>query len=232
MKISVITPTHNRIALLKKAVTSFLNQNYRNAELIVLDNGCTDGSTEYLKQIADNNHNVKIIRNEKNILLGHLNQLWNAADGDLICQLHDDDMLTPDSLSIRAQRFKDDPFLDVCYGGWINIIASGGTMGTYKGQSSDPSRIIKSEYINFTTMMWKNELKNKFMFDEDLRYYVDWLFKIRCAMECSMTCVESPVMYYRIHSAQESATCRLENQNGPEEALMRKKIKELYSNLF
>lgn len=39
MKVSVITPTYNRINLLKRAIKSFLAQDYENSELLILDNG-------------------------------------------------------------------------------------------------------------------------------------------------------------------------------------------------
>jgi glycosyltransferase involved in cell wall biosynthesis len=232
MKVSVITLSHNRINLLKRAVYSFIEQDYKNSELIVLDNGCTDGSTEFLKEIADKHPNIKILRNEQNTILGALNKLWLECSGELICQVHDDDMLTKDGITLRVEKFKQDKFLEVCYGGWVNKTIDGKVLGTYKGQGSNPTRLIQNEYINFTTMMWKNDLKKKFMFDEDLRYYVDWLFKIRCVMECAMTCIEDIVMNYTIHNAQESMTCRLTNQNVPEEKIMRQKLKQIYGGLF
>jgi glycosyltransferase involved in cell wall biosynthesis len=232
MKVSVLTFSYNRIALLKKSVQSFIDQDYKNSELIVLDNGCTDGSTEFLRDIAFKHSNIIVIRNEENTILGALNKVWEAATGDLICQCHDDDQLTVDGISLRVEKFKQDQFLEVCYGGWINKNLDGKVLGTYKGQGCNPSRLIQSEYINFTTMMWKNDLREKFMFDEDLRYYVDWLFKIRCVMETTMTCIEEPVMNYTIHNAQESMTCRLNNQNVPEEKIMREKLKQIYGGLF
>lgn len=223
-------PTYNRLELMKKAVKSFLNQDYENSELIILENGCSDGTREYLKTIE--NDRIHVIYKDVNSPLGSLNILWNHANGDLICQLHDDDELTSNSLSLRAKAFENDKFLDVCYGGWHNVAIGGRHLGTYKGQASNPARILQNEYINFTTLMWKNDLKHKFMFDEDLVYYVDWHFKIRCAMECTMTCVEGPVMFYGIHGGQETARCRSTGQNVPEEALMRKKIKQVYGGLF
>lgn len=230
MKVSVITPTYNRLSLLKRAVLSFLEQDYINSELIILNNGSSDGTKEYLSTIKD--PRVVIYNRPLNKVKGVLNDLWNLCDGDLICQLHDDDELTKNSLSLRVSKFKSDKFLEVCYGGWINQKIDKTSLGTYKGQASNPSRILSNEYINFTTMMWKNDLKRKFMFDEDMEFYIDWMFKIRCAMECTMTCVESAVMNYTIHGNQESSRCRIENKNKIEESIMRNKLKTIYGGLF
>jgi len=230
MKVSVIMPTYNRINLLKRAIKSFLAQDFENSELVILDNGCSDGSTEFLKE--NTNPRIKVIHKEINNPLGSLNILWNAADGDLICQLHDDDQLTWFGISKRVEKFINDKNLEVCFGGWNNCNLDGKDLGFYPGQASNPARILSNEYINFTTMMWKNDLKKKFMFDEELVYYVDWHFKIRCAMECTMTCVTESVMNYTVHAGQESARCRMEKQNIPNEKLMRQKIKQIYGGLF
>lgn len=225
-------PTFNRRVLMNMAIKSFLNQSYKNAELIILNNGSTDDTKEFLEKHYSNHDNIKIIHREQNKILGSLNVLWDAADGELVCQLHDDDQLTEDSLSVRAQKFKDDKFLEVCYGGWHNVAPGGRYLGTYEGQSSNPARILQNEYINFTTMMWKNELKKKFMFDEDLFFQVDAHFKIRCAMETTMTCVEGPVMFYLIHPNQETNRMRSEGKLDQENALMRNKLKKIYGGLF
>lgn len=232
MKVSVIMPTFNRLELLKRAVVSFLSQDYHDSELIILDNGCTDGTTDFLKDLITKYYRIKVIHNPVNKILGALNVLWNSADGDLICQLHDDDQLTPDGITKRVEMFKNDQFLEVCYGGWINQDLNGKSLGTYKGQASNPARILQNEYINFTTMMWKNSLKKKFMFDEELVFQVDAHFKIRCGMETTMTCVEGPVMLYTIHNNQETMRARRENQIIPETKLMREKLKINYGGLF
>lgn len=51
--ISVIIPTYNRIATLPQAMDSVLNQTYGNLELIVVDDGSTDGTQEYVRGLSD-----------------------------------------------------------------------------------------------------------------------------------------------------------------------------------
>lgn len=225
-KVSVIMPTYNRLGFLKKAIESFKNQDYDNAELLVLDNACTDGSTEYLSGL--NHHKIKVIHRTVNNPIDWLNFLWNHADGDLICQLHDDDELTTDSISLRVNAFESNEFLEVCYAGWFTQDKDGDRTGLFFGEAPNPYRIINKEYINFTTMMWKNSIKSKFMFEEALIFYADWHFKIRCAMECCMTAVKEPVMKYTVHGGSASNRCRALGQNAPEEQLMRKQIKDIY----
>ena len=51
MKVSVLMPTYNRVDSLKESVNSFINQDYKDADLFILNNGSTDSTAEYLKTI-------------------------------------------------------------------------------------------------------------------------------------------------------------------------------------
>lgn len=224
IKVSVIMPTYNRLELLKRAIDSFFEQIYDNSELLILDNGSTDGTAEYLKKFS-NDKRVKIYTNEKNEK-HTLNFLWNKAKGDLICQLHDDDELCEYGLYYRVKCFEKNPNLGVVYGGVVEQDINGDIIRCIHPQVPDKNRILTDEYINFTTLMWRKGIKTRFMFDEELFYYADWFFKIRCLQECRTDITNAPIMRYTIHPGQESV--RLRGTGKEEEKIMRKKIKELY----
>lgn len=225
MLVSVILPTYNRFELLKMAINSFLNQSYDNAELIIFDNGSTDGTNEWLNKNYVRG-NVKIIRSYFNKPVP-LNNIWkNYCNGELICQLHDDDELTYHSLKDRVRIFMNHSETEVVYGGVIEQNIRGEWLRDITAQPIDKDRILTDEYINFTTIMWRKSVMEKFMFDSDLEYYADWFFKIRCLQECKVAYTPSAVMKYTIHSGQESV--RLRGSGAKEEKIMREKIKKLY----
>lgn len=208
--------------MLERAVNSFLNQDYEDAILFILDNGSTDSTPTYLSQfakyekikVATSNYNL-IPPNNFNTLLHHY------ACGDLVCHLHDDDELTTNSISLRVAKFKEDPSIQVVYGGW-NICGV-----TYEGQIPDKDRIIKEEYVNFLSMMWRiPEVDGTF--DTDLRYYHDWLFKIKCFQEYKVAHVPQAVIKHHVHHGQASKECTRLGLNEIEEQVMRNKIKQLY----
>ena len=58
-KISVIIPTYNRRLFLSKAIDSVLNQTYQDLELIIIDDGSSDKSAEYVKKKIQKSKNIK-----------------------------------------------------------------------------------------------------------------------------------------------------------------------------
>lgn len=232
MKVSVLMATHNRggkgydMSLVERAIRSFLMQDYDNSELLILNDGSTDDTSEILKQFSGHKR-IKIFDHKHNLRPpNNWNFLWDKADGDLVCQLHDDDELTPNSLTIRVDLFKQNHELQVVYGGIYQNNLSGTDEILFPGQNPDVKRIVRDEYINFTTLMYRRDLP--FRFDPDLRYYFDWLFKIRCLKECEVGYTKESVMYYTVHLGQETVKCRQFGLNQSEEIKMREKLKSLY----
>ena len=90
-KISVIIPTHNRSWYLRRAIQSVIDQDYKNIEIIVIDDASTDDTKEALKPFISSN-NIIYIRNEKRMGPNHSRNIGlKKATGDYIAFLDDDD---------------------------------------------------------------------------------------------------------------------------------------------
>jgi glycosyltransferase involved in cell wall biosynthesis len=89
LKISVITATYNSASTIENSLLSFINQDYENKELIIIDGGSTD---ETLSIIEKYKSAVSIIISEKdNGIYDALNKGISIATGDVIAILHSDD---------------------------------------------------------------------------------------------------------------------------------------------
>ena len=101
-KISVIIPMYNRKHYIAQAIDSVLNQTFKDWELIVRDDGSTDGSADFVEQrYAEqiSSGKIKLRRNEKNI--GEFptdNRLLRETTGKYIMILHSDDLYLPHAL--------------------------------------------------------------------------------------------------------------------------------------
>lgn len=101
MKVSVIIPTYNRASYLPRAVYSVLNQSYRDLELIIVDDGSTDNTRDFLKTLDD--PRVKIIYQENRGVSAARNRGIYESSGELIGLLDSDDQWLEDKLKIHLK---------------------------------------------------------------------------------------------------------------------------------
>lgn len=98
--VTVYMPTYNRVELLRRAVDSVLTQDYKNIELIVVDDKSTDSTHEYLAKMAKKDSRFKYFINEKNSgACVSRNKAIFAAKGEFITGLDDDDYFLPNRVS-------------------------------------------------------------------------------------------------------------------------------------
>jgi glycosyltransferase involved in cell wall biosynthesis len=111
--VSVIIPTFNRSALLKRAIESVFSQTYKNWELIIIDNSSTDDSVMMVNKY--NKKNIKVIKvNNQGIIAYSRNIGIKNAKGDVIAFLDSDDWW--DSLKLEKCLIKlDSHKADVVY---------------------------------------------------------------------------------------------------------------------
>jgi glycosyltransferase involved in cell wall biosynthesis len=97
-RVSICISTYNRVALLKLAIESVLAQTYPDWELIICDDGSTDGTQDYMSQIEDSRiyyiHHFKNIGKSNNMRSG-----FEASNGEYFIKFDDDDRLTPEFLA-------------------------------------------------------------------------------------------------------------------------------------
>ena len=95
--VSIILPTHNRIALLPNALNSILQQSYPHWELLIIDDGSTDGSIDMIKRRFQDPR-IHIIINQGQGVCAARNSGLTAAQGDTIAYLDSDNTWTPQYL--------------------------------------------------------------------------------------------------------------------------------------
>ena len=117
-RVSVLMPVFNTSAFVEEACASILRQTFRDFELVVLDDGSTDGSADRVRALAAQDARVRLSVRENRGLIATRNELLSLARGELIAWMDSDDISLPDRLSIQVSRFESDPQL-VCLGGAV-----------------------------------------------------------------------------------------------------------------
>lgn len=110
--VTVGLPVYNARSTLYSAVKSVLAQSFQNWELIVVDDGSTDGSLNTLEAIDD--PRVRIVRNADNRGLSYrLNQIADVARGEFVARFDADDLLHPERLQRQVHYLKTNTEIDV-----------------------------------------------------------------------------------------------------------------------
>lgn len=105
MLISIIIPTFNRIDFLKKAIASVQKQTYKNYELIIVDDGSTDKTSEFLETLCD----IKIITQENTGVAAARNAGIKIASGEYIAFLDSDDIWLEHKLKTQVEWLESNP---------------------------------------------------------------------------------------------------------------------------
>ncbi|HEV7621281.1 MAG TPA: glycosyltransferase family 2 protein [Flavisolibacter sp.] len=111
--VSVITPFYNEEKFLKEAIESVISQDYQHWELLLVDDGSNDASTEIAKSYAISNPGkIFYIEHPDHInkgLCASRNLALTKARGDFIALLDADDVWLKQKLSSQVQIFKQHP---------------------------------------------------------------------------------------------------------------------------
>ena len=103
---SVVIPSYNRKTMVEETVNSVLNQTFQNFEIILVDDGSTDGSFEQLSKLYLNEKRVKIIK-QANLERGAArNNGLKEALGEYVQFLDSDDKLLPHHLEVLNETVK------------------------------------------------------------------------------------------------------------------------------
>jgi glycosyltransferase involved in cell wall biosynthesis len=104
-RVSVLINSYNSAATLKAAIDSALNQTWRDLEVIVFDNGSTDGTPALCAGYAD--ARLRYLRQDPTIMLGAArNRVMEAAQGDYLAFLDADDSWMPQKLEKQVAKIE------------------------------------------------------------------------------------------------------------------------------
>ncbi len=125
--VTVVIPTHNRAEWLGGAIDSLLEQDYPDLEVLVVDDGSTDGTPELLAGYARRHaeRRFRFVRQDNAGQARAINHGNELARGEILGYLSDDDVVAPGLVSRLASELVDDPDAAVAYPAYHVINESG-----------------------------------------------------------------------------------------------------------
>lgn len=107
MKISILIAAKNESTYIGELLSSILNQEHKNIEIIVVDDNSSDNTYSIVSQISLNEPRIKTLKNLSQGKVSAYNLAFQNASGELFCFVGADDILPTNSLSDRANMLID-----------------------------------------------------------------------------------------------------------------------------
>jgi glycosyltransferase involved in cell wall biosynthesis len=144
--VSVILPVYNGSTYLREAIDCILAQTYANFELIIIDDGSTDNSSEIIAKYTDSR--IKFYRQENQGLAATLNKGISLASGIYIARQDQDDVSLPERFCKQVEFLKSNPDYGMV-GTWADIWTIGGPSGRiHKHPTESPLLKLKLLFTN------------------------------------------------------------------------------------
>ena len=154
--ISIILPVYNRRHLIMRAIHSVERQTWKDWELLIVDDGSTDGLEEIIIPMVLKNSSWRYLKHSNRKLSSTRNIGLHAAMGRFVTFIDSDDEYLPDHLNLRIQYMNDHPQTDMIHGG---VVLNGPEKSHYVQDAYQPDRKIHlSQCTIGATLFGKREV--------------------------------------------------------------------------
>ncbi len=204
MRVSVVIPCYNGEPFLAEAIVSALCQTRTPDEVIVVDDGSTDGSPGVVSSFGEP---VRLVRRPHRGISAARNTGLRAARGDLVAWLDADDVWEPQKLSLELPLFRD-PAVGLVYGRHRTFDA-GRNLGAPWPAELPQGDVFAALYFscfppNSSVVARHAALVEAGGFDEALEAAVDFDLWLRVSLRWHFAAVPAPVSRRRHHPGQVS----------------------------
>lgn len=218
--ISVLMPVYNSERFVEHAVESILRQDYADFELLLIDDGSTDGSGALCDRIAETDSRVKTFHKENGGMCGARNFGMKHARGTYIGFCDNDDEYLPHLLRDNCKLAQETAADVIRFGRRLEIVSNNGeklssdagpkTSSSYSGKSIfENYEDIRGETMGVWNGLYRREflLANEITFDERLRHgSEDTLFNIAAYSAANSIATNRGIYYNWIRRMDHSSS--------------------------
>ncbi|MFH0891128.1 MAG: glycosyltransferase [Candidatus Liptonbacteria bacterium] len=160
LKVSIILPCYNGAKYLPRAIKSVFGQTLENWELIVVDDGSSDGAPSLVAEFANQNPKIKLVRNEKNLgIQKSLNRGLVVARGEYVARVDDDDeWVDKDKLKKQVEYLDANPDCGLIGTGVIEVDENNKELFRYRQPLTDADvrkKILKQNCFTHSSVMFR-----------------------------------------------------------------------------
>ncbi len=179
MKFSVIVPVYNIVQFLPECVESILAQTWENFELILVDDGSSDGSGKLCDEYAGKDKRIAVIHKHNGGLVSARQAGIQAASGEYIVNVDGDDWIQPGMLETAAERIEKYGADIICFAAErvfpdkTELITEPVPEGFYTGERMRtiiyPKVLMDCDMVHMMYYLWAKVIKRELLFPHQMR---------------------------------------------------------------
>ena len=211
--LSIITPVYNVEAYLDRCVQSILSQSYNNIELILVDDGSTDGSSLLCDKWKDKDERVIVIHKKNGGVSSARNAGLEIVKGDYITFVDPDDFIAPETYSANMDFCLAHNDIDIIQFPYCNYVE--GEIRDYHKPSAQILKDGRTIFANWWSgtpleyVIW-NKIYKRYIWD-GVRFAIGRTSEDTCLVadfvkRASTVCISECGLYYYQRSRKESYT--------------------------
>jgi glycosyltransferase involved in cell wall biosynthesis len=216
--VSVVVVTYNQLQYVKETLDSVLNQGYSKLQIIVSDDGSTDGTAQLISAYAERYPDkIDAILSEGNTgIAANFNRALGKVRGEFIAWLGGDDIMLPDKISKQVALLRNRPdAVGCCHDAEIFESPSGKIIGVFSEQINGKKGFkeggvelwFDASYLMLpSTVMVRSAAVPSHGFDERLRYLNDWLLDVEIFRKGKCAVLNEVLVRYRRHTKNVSGS--------------------------
>jgi len=200
-RVSVIIPTLESGEYIERSIMSILNQSYEDIEVVIVDDGSEDSTVSIVREIREQNDNVKLVQRESSGIPSARNRGISEATGHYIANQDSDDISHPDRLRVQIREMEKRD-LDVIGTGTYDIDDSDRVLFRRNViESIETTHVRKGcPIINGTALMKKNNLDELNRYNTNFPVAEDKDLWVRMEKKgCNLGNVDKPLYMFRRH---------------------------------
>ncbi len=222
--ISVIVPVYNVEKYLRKCIDSIVNQTYKNLEIILVDDGSTDGSGKICDEYAEKDSRIRVIHKENGGQATARNAALDIVTGSFIAFADSDDWLSDVFIEkMYSEILRANADISVC--ARMNIFADGRDVPAFNGMSSAVMNNVQALknmliYNNMDAAPWDKLYKSTLL--KTLRFPTGYIcedipFVFGAVMNAEkVVYINKPLYYYLQRQGSTSRSAFAEKSKGLE----------------
>ncbi|BFU94011.1 MAG: hypothetical protein NTNFB02_07330 [Nitrospira sp.] len=203
--VSVLMPVYNGERYLDEAIRSIMSQTLDDLELIIINDGSTDGTSKIIERHRRADRRVRAYEQGNEGLIATLNRGLELVRGEYIARMDQDDISLPERLAIQIAFMSANRHVGIC-GAWIETF-DGLTRRTVPLPTDDPairSWLLFESVLPHPSVVMRRDVLSKagLSYDAARLHAEDYDLWVRASRHTALANIPNVLLKYRLHPQQ------------------------------